>query len=178
MPTRHLAQQQCEAFEKIFDKNDLQEIGEATSEQTIYELSKAKSVVFLTPQKLINTLQKTCLKISDFDLIVFDEAHHTADDHPYNKIMSAYFEENLHVSGGTLILGNLNDLISESRDGCNIDCNIVRGNITRVTSELSILSKKSVSASRLFLQKSMCLCALFIFSEINVRIFIFKYDFR
>ena len=117
MPTRHLAQQQCEAFEKIFDRDDLQEIGEATSEQTIYELSKAKSVVFLTPQKLINTLQKTYLKVSDFDLIVFDEAHHTADDHPYNKIMSAYFEENLHVSGGTLILGNFNYLISGSRDG-------------------------------------------------------------
>ncbi len=108
VPTRHLAQQQCDAFENVFNRNDLQEIGESMNEQTIYQFSKVKNVIFLTPQKLVNTLEKTSLKIFDFDLVIFDEAHHTADNHPYNKIMLMYYEEKLQTQvNKTLILGNV-----------------------------------------------------------------------
>ena len=93
--------------------DDLQEIGETMNELTIYQFSKSKNIIFLTPQKFINTLQKTCLKVFDFDLVVFDEAHHTADDHPYNKIMSIYFKEKLQYHANkTMILGYLDDVMT------------------------------------------------------------------
>lgn len=93
MPTRHLARQQCEAFEKAFDKADLQEVEESMNGVKIANKLKDKRIMFMTPQKLVNTLSSDLLKLSDFDIIVFDEAHHTNDNHPYNVVMSTYFSE-------------------------------------------------------------------------------------
>ena len=108
VPTRHLAEQQCLAFENVFVRTDLQEIDESMNERSIVHSLQTNSILFLTPQKLVNTLKTTNLKLFDLNAIVFDEAHHTADDHPYNKIMSVYFNEKRAGGGlkrGPLILG-------------------------------------------------------------------------
>lgn len=49
-------------------------------------------IVVSTPQVLLDALRHGYLNLAnDISLLVFDEAHHAVDDHPYNRIM---------VSGG------------------------------------------------------------------------------
>jgi hypothetical protein len=105
VPTRYLASQQCSVFEKAFDKECLQEVGEKANEKKINEYFKTKSILFLTAQKLINTLNEDYFKLSDFDILIFDEVHHCDLDHPYNKIMLIYLNEKLKNSKLPLIIG-------------------------------------------------------------------------
>ena len=105
VPTKYLAEQQCRMFEKAFDRSELQDVNENDKEAKIAEYFRTKSVVFLTAQKLLNTLKSSMLKLFDIDLLIFDEAHHTNDNHPYNEIMSVYFNEKHDKQGSPLVLG-------------------------------------------------------------------------
>ncbi len=105
VPTRYLANQQCSVFEKAFDKECLQEVGEKANEKKINEYFKTKSILFLTAQKLINTLNENHFELSDFDILIFDEVHHCDLDHPYNKIMLIYLNEKLKNRKLPLIIG-------------------------------------------------------------------------
>ena len=95
VPTRFLANQQSSVFEKAFHKECLQEINEKADEKKIFEFHQSKSILFLTAQKLINTLKQGYFKVTDLDVIIFDEVHHCDLKHPYNQIMKIYFEEKL-----------------------------------------------------------------------------------
>ena len=111
VPTRFLAQQQCQAFEKAFDKNELHWVEGKDGPDKINNMFLTKKVVFLTAQKFLNTIQlENNLKIFDFDIIVVDECHHTTLEHPYKNIMNIYFKEkleneNLGSSHKPLIIG-------------------------------------------------------------------------
>ncbi|KAF8654247.1 hypothetical protein AX16_003768 [Volvariella volvacea WC 439] len=49
-------------------------------------------VVVSTPQVLLDALRHGYVVLSrDISLLIFDEAHHAADNHPYNRIMQEYY---------------------------------------------------------------------------------------
>jgi len=102
VPTRFLANQQCNTYGKAFDSCLLQEVNDKANEEKIYEYFENKSIIFLTAQKFINTLNKDYFKMADFDIIVFDEVHHCDLLHPYNQIMKIYFTEKLNNSSEKL----------------------------------------------------------------------------
>ena len=43
------------------------------------------------PTILYKLLSKGFLKISEINMIIFDECHHANADHPYNKIMNEFY---------------------------------------------------------------------------------------
>ena len=84
-------------FKKAFDEDHIKEIDEKANEDKIkdfYNINE-KNIFFMTHQKLVNTLDKSLLKLSDFTIVIFDECHHSYDNHPYNTIMKHYFKEKL-----------------------------------------------------------------------------------
>jgi ERCC4-related helicase len=105
VPTKNLADQQAKAFEKAFDPQDLQEINEKCNETKIKMYFDTKKIIFLTHQKLKNTLDKNLLKIIDFSILIFDECHHTDNDHPYKKLMLDYYDQKRFVKTPSLIVG-------------------------------------------------------------------------
>jgi len=60
-----------------------------------YDLFKTKwdsvNVFVAIPSIIYKILSVGFLKIFDISMMVFDECHHTNDDHPYNKIMSEFY---------------------------------------------------------------------------------------
>jgi hypothetical protein len=50
-----------------------------------------RDVLVMTPQILLNILRHGFLSISKFQLIIFDEAHHATQHHPYNLIMQEFY---------------------------------------------------------------------------------------
>ncbi|TFL02067.1 hypothetical protein BDV98DRAFT_566611 [Pterulicium gracile] len=49
-------------------------------------------IVVSTPQVLLDALRHGYLNLAnDISLLVFDEAHHAVDDHPYNRIMTEFY---------------------------------------------------------------------------------------
>ena len=45
----------------------------------------------MSPQVLLNCLRYAYLRMDDVELLVFDEAHHTQNDHPYNVLMKEFY---------------------------------------------------------------------------------------
>ncbi|MFH4982950.1 hypothetical protein AB6A40_009659 [Gnathostoma spinigerum] len=83
--------------------------GATVSSTPVADIIRSVDVIVLTPQLLINTLEmkdplnfSSFFSLSTFTLLVFDEAHHTNDNHPYNVIMDKYHclkERGLIISG-------------------------------------------------------------------------------
>lgn len=48
-------------------------------------------VIVLTPNILLNALDRAYCSMSLFHLIIFNEAHHTKASHPYNTIMKLHY---------------------------------------------------------------------------------------
>lgn len=56
------------------------------------KILKEYRIMVSTPQILLNALHHGYLSLGrDIGLIVFDEAHHAVDKHPYNMIMQAFY---------------------------------------------------------------------------------------
>lgn len=107
VPTRYLALQQSKSFENSFNPEELEHNTENMNGAKMNQCFENSKILFLTPQKLINLLNQKLVKITDFNVLIFDEAHHTNDDHPYNVIMSNYFnEKQKDHSKVPLIIGN------------------------------------------------------------------------
>ncbi|CAF0722745.1 unnamed protein product [Brachionus calyciflorus] len=105
VPTRNLVSQQIKVFEKAFASNELLEISENYNPQKIFCSFWLRKIIFLTPQKLFNTLNQTNLTLDSFTIIFFDECHHTNDKHPYNEIMKIYYSTVFHKTVKPLIVG-------------------------------------------------------------------------
>jgi len=66
-----------------------------------------------TPQVFLDALRHGYISLgNDISLIVFDEAHHAVDNHPYNRIMMEFYfdlpprtEDNLDGPVRPMILG-------------------------------------------------------------------------
>ncbi|XP_071959225.1 ATP-dependent RNA helicase DHX58-like [Antedon mediterranea] len=84
---RHLTSQQRKAFETHFDMRDL---GALKEMETLEAVLQIKKVVMITAQILVNALERKDVELSFFDMLIFDECHHTTLNHPYNTIMRNY----------------------------------------------------------------------------------------
>jgi ERCC4-related helicase len=110
VPTRLLIEQQLKFFEKIFESDSsffkLFGVPESDDIENYIELV---DILFCTPQKLVNALQKpsSSFKLSQIDLIIFDECHHSIKNSPYNDIMKHYHYSKIRNSSSKLpqILG-------------------------------------------------------------------------
>ena len=57
-------------------------------------LASSHAVIVSTPQVLLDALTHGYLSLStNISLLVFDEAHHAFLDHPYNRIMQAFYRK-------------------------------------------------------------------------------------
>ncbi|XP_033100025.1 probable ATP-dependent RNA helicase DHX58 isoform X2 [Anneissia japonica] len=84
---RHLTTQQRDAFRTHFDEKEL---GVLKETETLQAILQVKKVVMITAQILVNALHKKEVDVSDFDLLILDECHHTTQEHPFNIIMRTY----------------------------------------------------------------------------------------
>lgn len=51
-----------------------------------------RDLLVVTAQILLNALRDGIVSVTDFSLMVFDECHHTNDNHSYNMIMNQYLD--------------------------------------------------------------------------------------
>lgn len=51
-----------------------------------------RDLLVVTAQILLNALRDGIVSVTDFSLMVFDECHHTNDNHSYNMIMNRYLD--------------------------------------------------------------------------------------
>ena len=63
-------------------KNDL---------NTFRKMWESFNIFVAIPTIIYKLLSKGFLKISEIDMIIFDECHHAIADHPYNKIMNEFY---------------------------------------------------------------------------------------
>lgn len=100
-------------------------VGAYSSEDRVDYWNKAKwdyelanhQVFVMTSQILLDMLAHSYIRLSDINLIIFDECHHAIDDHPMRSIMK-YFEscsvnDQPRVLGLTATLLNSNVSISQ-----------------------------------------------------------------
>lgn len=60
---------------------------------TLWErVLRSHRIVVSTPQVLLDALRHGYISLGrDISLIIFDEAHHAVDNHPYNRIMKEFY---------------------------------------------------------------------------------------
>lgn len=108
VPTRHLAEQQAKAFQRAFRSEQLQVVSEKFDSSKIKQAHSdpEKHIFFMTHQKLINAIRSSSISVGDFKMFIFDECHHTDDNHPYNDLMRYYYQQKrLKSESVPLILG-------------------------------------------------------------------------
>ncbi|CAF1626571.1 unnamed protein product, partial [Didymodactylos carnosus] len=59
-------------------------------EQVVHNCVVHNDIIVLTPQKLVNSLKNGHMKLSDIDMMIFDECHNTSGGNPYCEIMKYY----------------------------------------------------------------------------------------
>jgi endoribonuclease Dicer len=78
-----------------------------------------------TPQVILDALRHGYINLGrDISLIIFDEAHHAVDKHPYNRIMKEfYFELPVHHSpqSDTVVRPMILGLTASPIYGGNVD---------------------------------------------------------
>ncbi len=85
---RHLTEQQTVAFQETFPHGTVATVG-ATDMLSKVLYVETHAVVMVTAQILLNALKRKepDVHLGDLSMIIFDECHHTTQDHPYNEIM-------------------------------------------------------------------------------------------
>ncbi|KAJ2099046.1 Dicer-like protein 1 [Coemansia sp. S100] len=118
-----LAHQQA----RVIAKNSTQKVKELVGSMSIDEWDEARwttewessSVLVMIHQVLLNALRAGLVRISDIDLLVFDECHHARGYHPYALIMREFYDhcpvnERPHIFGMTASPLNSRHSASES----------------------------------------------------------------
>jgi Fanconi anemia group M protein len=87
VPTKPLAVQQAKRFEELLGEAVLLVTGELSPEKRKQAYAGARIIV-ATPQCIQNDVLSRKLRLQDFKLVVFDEAHRTVGDYAYSFIAS------------------------------------------------------------------------------------------
>ena len=94
---RSLTSQQTHAFHSVFTGEDKKIVQAMPPNGKLEKMIEAHDIIMLTAQIFLNALKRTeinCdhqgIQMSNFDLLLFDECHHTDLKHPYNQIMRMY----------------------------------------------------------------------------------------
>uniref|UniRef100_A0A1I7ZLG9 RNA helicase n=1 Tax=Steinernema glaseri TaxID=37863 RepID=A0A1I7ZLG9_9BILA len=173
VPNITLLEQQKKVCRTFLGDNAKINIVKGESKVPLVHTVRNSHVVLLTPQMLVNALlsaQKSTNTIDEFalgmfSLIVLDECHHTAEKHPYNKLMEYYHdmkvENNLRegetvpqIIGLTASLGigsskKLADAVNHIVKLCaNLDSTVI-STVTKNISDLQYYSAQSKDEIRL-----------------------------
>lgn len=94
-PTRPLVLQHEKTFKKLFkiDSNRIVAItGKIPREERKF-LYKFAKIIVATPQTIQNDLESNILNLSDFSLVIFDEAHRCVKEYAYTYVAEKYLEQ-------------------------------------------------------------------------------------
>ncbi|KAJ2469382.1 Dicer-like protein 1 [Coemansia sp. RSA 2322] len=118
-----LAHQQA----RVIAENSSQKVKELVGSMSIDEWDEARwtaewegaSVLVMIHQVLLNALRAGLVRISDIDLLVFDECHHARRHHPYSMIMREFYDhcpphDRPHIFGMTASPLNSHQTASDS----------------------------------------------------------------
>lgn len=91
-PTKPLAEQHFESFRDVLNvpEDRLVLVTGMTKPEARAEMYAMASIIFATPQTIQNDLKDGRISLSDFSLLVFDEAHHSVGDYAYPYIAKEY----------------------------------------------------------------------------------------
>lgn len=100
---RNLILQQRDALSQIIVSEDGSKlVGGLGETMLLSEYMKMYDVMVLTAQILVNCLKTGEVRMSDFDLLIMDECHHTTLNHPYSTIMLDYHRSRKENPSGKL----------------------------------------------------------------------------
>ncbi|XP_072042579.1 LOW QUALITY PROTEIN: uncharacterized protein [Amphiura filiformis] len=90
---RHLTEQQTIAFRDTFPEGSVAMVGATDMLSKVVDVP-SHAVIMVTAQILLNALKRKepDVNLRDLSMIIFDECHHTTQDHPYNEIMKLYLK--------------------------------------------------------------------------------------
>ncbi|MBI2578726.1 MAG: DEAD/DEAH box helicase family protein [Candidatus Aenigmarchaeota archaeon] len=93
-PTRPLVSQHKKNFEKYFKAGLKMKVitGEDMPENRVY-LYRDADIIFSTPQTIQNDLKNRSIKLDDFILCIFDEAHRSVGNYAYPFVAKKYVEQ-------------------------------------------------------------------------------------
>ena len=78
---------------KIIIKELYSQLGqeEYNRKEWFKDFYKNTNILVVTPQIFLNNLRRGYFSLKEYSMIVFDEFHHTNEDHPYNLIMQEFY---------------------------------------------------------------------------------------
>jgi Fanconi anemia group M protein len=87
------------------------------------ESYKSSKIIFATPQTVENDLKNGRLELSEFSLVVFDEAHHSIGDYAYPYIAKVYHDSarNPRILGLTASPGGTKEKVKEIMENLGIE---------------------------------------------------------
>ncbi len=92
-PTKPLVDQQKEFFEKVIDGSVIMNVlTGAVSPEKRKEIYKSSDFIFATPQVIENDIISSRIDVSDFCLVIFDEAHRAKGNYSYVFIAEKFFK--------------------------------------------------------------------------------------
>ena len=94
-PTKPLTGQHFNSFRKFLnvDENEMQVVTGEVKPGERRSLYKTKKIIFATPQTIKNDLERGRIELSDFSLLVVDEAHHSIGGYAYPYIAKKYIDQ-------------------------------------------------------------------------------------
>ena len=101
---RHLTRQQRREFKEKFPRGAVRTIDETEQLKDVL-FADGVYVVMVTAQIVVNALNKGDISLQDLTMMIFDECHHTTQNHPYNEIMKRYLKEKKIKLGLRRVIG-------------------------------------------------------------------------
>jgi ERCC4-related helicase len=149
-PTKPLVMQHKKSLEKVLDiplDNLILLTGQVLQNKRKEIYSKKGLIICATPQTINNDIKKNFLKESDFNLIIFDEAHRAIGEYAYVSI-SSFFPENVKRLALTASPGHNKSKIKDVAD--NLKLNHVE---IRTDSDIDVIDYlKEVEIETIFIE--------------------------
>lgn len=124
-PTKPLIEQHLNSFREVINLPEKEFVlltGMVKPEER-EESYRHSKFIFATPQTVKNDLKNGRLELSDFSLVVFDEAHHSIGDYAYPYIAKVYIEnaKNPRILGLTASPGGTKEKVKEIMNNLGIE---------------------------------------------------------
>lgn len=124
-PTKPLIEQHLNSFKDVINlpENEFVLLTGMVKPEEREEAYKRSKIIFATPQTVRNDLKNRRLDLSNFSLVVFDEAHHSIGDYAYPYIAKVYLEsaQNPRILGLTASPGGTKEKIKEIMKNLGIE---------------------------------------------------------
>ncbi|KAJ8316348.1 hypothetical protein KUTeg_006362 [Tegillarca granosa] len=97
-----------------------------------------RDILIVTAQIWLNSLMEKDTTINAFTLVIFDECHHCAQKHPYNKIMEFYMDAKLKDNARDINLPQIIGLTASVNIGKSKEKNVAKEKIVQLMSNLDV----------------------------------------